>query len=45
VQTASKGSAGQAFTLFADQVSTVTDDAGGKGKRPGNRVAANRGAK
>ena len=47
VQTASKGSSGQAFTLFADQVSTATDDAGkgpGKGKLPGNRVVASRGA-
>jgi len=50
VQTASKGSSGQAFTLFADQVSMATDDAGGKGKGPGkgklpgNRVVASRGA-
>jgi type IV pilus assembly protein PilN len=49
VQTAAKGNSGQAFTLFADQVSTATDDAGGKGKGPGkrklpgNRVVASRG--
>jgi type IV pilus assembly protein PilN len=51
VQTA-KGqqAAGQAFTLFADQISTATDDAVGKGKGPakgklpGNRVMASRGA-
>ena len=50
VQTAARGQgSGQAFTLFADQISTAGDDAGGKGKGPkgklpGNRVVASRGA-
>ncbi len=51
VQTAARGQgSGQSFTLFADQVSTATDDLGGKGqapgkgKLPGNRVVASRGA-
>jgi type IV pilus assembly protein PilN len=52
IAAAKNQSAGSSFTLLADQVSTVTDDAGKgnkakgpKGKAlPGNKVAANQGA-
>ena len=51
VQTAKGQSSGSSFTLFADQVSNAAGNAGdkgkglpGKGKGPGNKVMASRGA-
>jgi hypothetical protein len=50
VQNAARNqNAGQSFTLFADQVTTVSSDESGKKgkpkpKMPGNKVMASRGA-
>jgi type IV pilus assembly protein PilN len=45
VQTTKDKGPGSNFTLYAQQVSTAPQDDGGKGKKPGAKVMASRGAR